>query len=90
MATQFGYKVLWNISIKEPRNTGFPDRMISYFFSLAVKASILRCSGQKLSSFIFFGGVPSYTKLLYLIVDYVGPLSKTVILVRSFPLAGDC
>ena len=25
-------KVFWNISIKEPWNTGFPDRMIGYFF----------------------------------------------------------
>ena len=53
VATQLGYKVLWNISIKEPRNTGFRDRMIGYFFSLSVKASILRCSGLKLSYFIF-------------------------------------
>ena len=60
MATQLGYKVLWNISIKEPRNTGFPDRMISYFFSLFVKASILRCSGQKLSHFIFSRGAFIY------------------------------
>ena len=37
----------------------------------------------------FFRGVPSYTKLLHLIDDYGGPLSKMVILVRSFPLAGD-
>ena len=90
MATQLGYNVLWNMSIKEPRNTGFPDRMIGYFFSLSVKASILRCSGQKLSYFIFFRGVHSYTKLLHLIVDYARPLSKMVTLVRSFQLAGDC
>ena len=49
MATQLGYKVLWNVSIKEPRNTGFPDRMIGYLISFSVKASILRRSGQKLS-----------------------------------------
>ena len=86
VATQLGYKVHWNISIKEPRNTGFPDRMI---FPL--------CEGQHSSlqwteTFLshFFRGVPSYTKLLHLIVDYGGPLSKTAILMRSFPLAGDC
>ena len=89
VATQLGYKVLWNIRIKEPRNTGFPDRVISYFFSL--------CEGQHSSlqwteTFLshFFRGVPSYIKLLHLIVDYGGPLSKTVILVPSFPLVGDC
>ena len=55
-----------------------------------MKGSILRCSGQKLSYLIFFRGVPSNTKLLHLIFDYGGPLRKTVILVRSFPLADDC
>ena len=60
VATQLGYKVHWNISIKEPRNTGFPDRMISYFFPLSVKASILRFSGQKLSYFIFPRGAFIY------------------------------
>ena len=39
VATQLGYKVLWNISIKEPRNTGFRERMISYFFSLSMKVT---------------------------------------------------
>ena len=70
MASQLGYKVLWNISIKEPRNTGFPDRMVGYFFPLSVKVNILRYGGQRL--FHFFRGGPSYTKLLHLIVDYAG------------------
>ena len=64
--------------------------MISYFFSLSLKASILRYSGQKHFLSHFFREVPSYTKLLHLIVDYGGPLSKTVIPGLSFPLAGDC
>ena len=50
--------------------------MISSFFSFSVKASILRCSGQKLSYVLYFifseAGVPSHTKLLHLSADYAG------------------
>ena len=48
--------------------------MISSLFSFSVKASILRCSGQKRSYVLYFifseAGVPSHTKLLHLSVDY--------------------
>ena len=84
MATQLGYKVLWNISIKETRNTGFPDRMIDYFFPLSVKVNILRYGGQKRSYFIFSVGclrIPNF---------FIWSSIMPVILVPSFPLAGDC
>ena len=70
VATQLGYKVLWNISIKEPRNTGFPDRMVSYFFSPLCEGQHSLLQWTETFLFHLFRGVSSYTKLLHLIVDY--------------------
>ena len=65
VATQGGYKVLCNISIKEPRNTGFPERMIDYFFSFSEgQHSSLQWTGTFL--FHFFRGVPSYIKYFFI------------------------
>ena len=58
--------------------------MIDYFFPLSVKVNILRYGGQKLSYFIFSVGclrIPNF---------FIWSSIMPVILVPSFPLAGDC
>ena len=66
VATQWGYKVLCNV--REHQGvpyTGFPERMIDYFFSFSEgRHSSLQWTGTFL--FHFFRGVPSYIKYFFI------------------------
>ena len=60
MATQLGYKVLWNISIKEPRNTGFLTDLLVPFFPSLWRPAFFTAVDRNFAILFFSRGAPTY------------------------------